>query len=78
MKSMTCKQLGGACDQILTGASGDDIIKAQDRHLKDIVAGGDTAHQDALHDMKGRWKNPIAGMGWYRQVKKEFKALPEA
>ena len=48
MKSMTCKQLGGACDQILTGDSGDDIIKAQDRHLKDIVAGGDTAHQDAL------------------------------
>jgi hypothetical protein len=27
--------------------------------------------------MKGRWKNPIAGMGWYRQAKRDFAALPE-
>jgi len=25
--------------------------------------------------MKGRWKNPIGGLGWYNQVKKDFKAL---
>jgi len=24
--------------------------------------------------MKGRWKNPIKGMGWYNQVKKDFAA----
>jgi hypothetical protein len=78
MKTMTCQQLGGVCDQPLTGDSGDDIIKAQDRHLKDIVAAGDTVHQEALTAMKGRWKNPIAGMGWYRQVKREFKALPQS
>lgn len=78
MKTMTCKQLGGACDLPLTGGSGDDIIKAQDRHLKDSVAAGDSAHDKALHDMKNRWKNPVAGLGWYRQVKREFKALPDA
>ena len=55
---------------------GQRVIKAQDRHLKEIVASGDTEHQSALQDMKGRWKNPIAGMGWYRQVKRDFKALP--
>jgi hypothetical protein len=27
--------------------------------------------------MKGRWRNPIKGMGWYKQVKKDFAALPE-
>ena len=38
MKTMTCRQLGGPCDQPLSGDSGDEIIKAQDRHLKEIVA----------------------------------------
>ena len=53
------------------------MIKAQDQHLKDMVAGGDTAHEPARNDMKGRWKHPISGMGWYRTAKKDFAALPE-
>lgn len=76
-KTMTCKQLGGPCELALTGDTADKIIQAQDQHLKDAVAGGDAAHEPALNDMKGRWKRPIAGMGWYRQVKKDFAALPE-
>jgi len=27
--------------------------------------------------MKSRWKHPIAGMGWYQQVKPDVAALPE-
>lgn len=77
MKTMTCKQLGGPCDLALHGDTADVVIKGQDRHLKDIVAGGDETHQIALSSMKGRWKNPIAGLGWYRQVKRDFADLPE-
>ncbi len=77
MKTMTCKQLGGPCELALTGESADEIIKAQDRHLRGMVAGGDDAHQGALKEMKGRWKNPISGMGWYRRTKSDFAALPE-
>ena len=77
MKTMTCQQLGGPCDRALSGDSADEVIKAQDRHLKDAVEAGDTAHEQALSEMKGRWKNPLKGMGWYRATKKEFAALPE-
>lgn len=77
MKTMTCRQLGGPCDLELRGDSADDIIKAQDRHLNEAVNAGDEAHQPALKAMKGRWKNPIKGMGWYKQVKKDFSAQPE-
>lgn len=77
MKTMTCEQLGGACDLALRGSSADEVIKAQDRHLKEVVAAGDEAHVPALEEMKGRWKRPIAGMGWYRCTKKAFAALPE-
>jgi len=77
MKTMTCKQLGGPCDQRHEGQTADDVIKAQDRHLKEMVAAGDTAHAPALKEMKGRWKHPISGMGWYRAVKRNFAALPQ-
>jgi len=53
------------------------VIKAQDRHLREMVAGGDDTHADALKAMKGRWKHPISGMGWYRAAKRDFADLPE-
>ncbi|HEY8058906.1 MAG TPA: hypothetical protein VID94_09140, partial [Acidimicrobiales bacterium] len=77
MKTMTCKQLGGACDLALRGDTADEVIKAQDQHLKEVVAGGDDAHEAALNDMKGRWKHPIKGMGWYRKTKRDFAELPD-
>ena len=77
MKTMTCTQLGGPCDLAHHGENANDVIKAQDQHLKDMVANGDSAHQGALKEMQGRWKNPIAGMGWYRKTKRDFAALAE-
>ncbi|WDF33521.1 hypothetical protein PTW37_00855 [Arthrobacter agilis] len=77
MKTMTCKQLGGPCDLAFTGESADIIIQAQDQHLKDAVAAGDTEHQAARDAMKARWRNPIKGLGWYNGTKKAFAALPE-
>ena len=77
MKTMTCAQLGGPCDHRLQVSTADEVIKAQDGHLKEMVAGGDDAHAPALKEMKGRWKRPISGMGWYRTTKRDFAALPE-
>ena len=77
MKTMTCKQLGGPCDFPLQGDSADEVIKAQDSHLKEAVAGGDETHSTALKAMKGRWRRPVSGMSWYRKTKRDFAALPE-
>src|ERR1700683_4263094 len=76
MKTMTCKQLGGPCDFPHHGETADEVIKAQDSHLKEMVAGGDETHEGALKEMKGRWKHPISGMGWYKQAKRGFADLP--
>ncbi|MCU1361016.1 MAG: hypothetical protein JWN99_2305 [Ilumatobacteraceae bacterium] len=76
MKTMTCRDLGGACDLALRGSTADEIIKAQDGHLKTVVAGGDTAHLIAQQEMKSRWRHPISGMAWYKKVKRDFAALP--
>lgn len=78
MKTMTCNQLGGPCDHEHRGETADEVIRAHDQHLKEVVAGGDTAHRPALDEMKGRWKRPISGMKWYRTAKQDFAALPES
>jgi len=77
MKTMTCRQLGGPCDVPHQGDTADEVIRAQDKHLNDIVAQGDETHKGALKDMKGRWKHPIAGMSWYKKAKRDFADLPE-
>ena len=48
MKTMTCKQLGGPCDAQHHGKDHNEVIKAQDRHLKTQVAAGDETHREAL------------------------------
>jgi len=77
MKTMTCTQLGGACNVQLRGSTADEVIKAQDKRLKEAVAAGDATHENALQEMKGRWKHPLKGMGWYKDTKRQFAALPE-
>ena len=78
MKTMTCKQLGGPCDFELRGETANEVIKLQDKHLKEMVAGGDETHTSALGEMKGRWKHPLSGMTWYKNTKRDFAALPES
>ncbi len=77
MKTMTCRQLGGPCDAAHAGDNANEVIKAQDRHLKESVANGDESHSGALAEMQARWRKPLAGMAWYRKAKRDFAALPE-
>ena len=67
MKTMTCHQLGGPCELALRGETADEIIKAQDKHLKDVVAGGDEEHKPALKAMKSG--GGIRSPGWVGTAK---------
>lgn len=77
MKTMTCRQLGGPCELAHHGATADDVISAQDQHLKDAERAGDASHQDARDAMKGRWRHPKKSLDWYRGVKRTFAGLPD-
>src|SRR5438552_1866357 len=71
MKTMTCKQMGGPCDVAFHGNTADEVIKAEDKHLKEMVANGDETHKDALKMMQGRWKTPYeewAGTSKQRRI----------
>jgi predicted small metal-binding protein len=77
MKTMTCRELGGPCELAHRGQSADDVIKAQDQHLKDAEKAGDATHQSARDDMKSRWRHPKRSLGWYQAAKSTFAAKPE-
>lgn len=77
MRTMTCRELGGPCDLAFQVETADEVIKAQDQHLKDAVAAGDDVHGPALEEMKRRWKHPLKAMGWYKATKKSFADLPD-
>jgi hypothetical protein len=74
---MTCRALGGPCELAHRGETADDVIIAQDQHLKDAEAAGDPTHQEARDAMKGRWRHPKKSLGWYFEAKRSFAALPD-
>lgn len=74
MKTMTCRQLGGPCDLAHRGETADEVIQAQDKHLKTV---GDELHEPARKEMRGRWLRPKQSLGWYFDTKKAFADLPE-
>lgn len=78
MKTMTCRQLGGPCDLEHRGTTADEVIQAQDQHLKQAEKDGDATHQEARDAMKGRWRRPKKSLDWYRTMQKAFADLPES
>ena len=77
MKTMTCQALGGPCGLGHRGDTADEVINAQDRHLKEAEKAGDVTHQQARDAMKGRWRHPRKSLGWYNDAKRAFAALPD-
>ena len=48
MKRFTCKDLGGACDEIFLGATADEIVQKGSQH---IMASTDEAHEPVRERM---------------------------
>lgn len=76
MKTMTCRQLGGPCDLEHQGQDANDVINAQDRHLKEAEKAGDASHEEARDAMKSRWRHPKKSLVWYNDTKAAFAQLP--
>ena len=50
MKSMTCNQLGGACEQVFSGAAFDEVAAQSQQHGKEAFERNDEAHLAAGGD----------------------------
>jgi len=77
MKKMTCKQLGGACDEVFEAETFDDMARLSQEHGMAMLQQQDAAHLEAMAAMKTLMENPEVMQAWFEARKKEFEALPD-
>ncbi len=77
MKTMNCKQLGGACDKEFHANSFDEIAEMSKQHGMEMFQDKDEAHLKAMNEMQELMQKPEAMKDWFKNKKKEFEALPE-
>lgn len=77
MKTMTCKQLGGACDIMFQGETFREISELSLQHNIEMQQEGDEAHLKAIAIMKTVMQNAVTMQQWFAEKNEEFNALPE-
>ena len=77
MKTMTCKQLGGACDKKFHANSFDEIAGMSKQHAMEMFQKKDAEHLQAMNEMQELMKKPEVMKQWFENKKKEFDAFPE-
>ena len=77
MKTMTCKQLGGACDKEFHANSFEEMADLSKKHGMEMFQKGDQAHLNAMNEMKELMKTPDAMKSWFDSKRKEFEVLSE-
>jgi hypothetical protein len=77
MKTMTCNQLAGACDQEFRAETFQEMGELSRTHAMDMAAKGDQAHIAKMDEMKELMNKPAAVEEWFAKVQNEFDALPE-
>lgn len=77
MKTMTCRQLGGACDQPFKANSFEELAELSKQHAMEMFQRQDPAHLEAMQKMMDLMNNPSEMQKWLEDKKREFEALPE-
>ncbi|MDQ6989223.1 MAG: hypothetical protein Q9M19_05010 [Mariprofundaceae bacterium] len=77
MKTMECKQLGGACALLFQANSFEDIAEMSRQHCMEMLQKNDEAHLKAMAEMQALMQQPEAMKDWFEAKRKEFEALPE-
>ncbi len=77
MKTMTCNQLGGACEMEFHAKSFEEIAEMSKKHAMEMFQKGDAAHLKAMNAMQELMQSPEAMNNWMASKKREFEALPQ-
>jgi hypothetical protein len=77
MKTMTCKQLGGACDLEFHAETFGEMAEMSKKHGVDMMKRGDEPHLNAMKKMQELLKTPNAMNEWFEKKRQEFDLLPE-
>ncbi|MHA6260599.1 DUF1059 domain-containing protein [Sporosarcina sp. CAU 1771] len=75
MKTMTCVQLGGACDKEFRANTFEEMAKMSQEHGKEMFQKEDVPHMEAAKKMI--ILSPEAQKSWFENKRREFDALAE-
>ena len=78
MKTMTCRQLGGACDQEFQAQTFEEMGELSKAHAMEMAQREDADHLAAMAAMKETMGQPGAFEKWFAETRKQFEALPES
>jgi aminopeptidase N len=77
MKTMNCKQLGGACDKAFHANTFEEMSDLSKQHGMEMRKKNDQAHLKAMAAMAELMKTPEAMNKWFESKRQEFDSLPE-
>ena len=77
MKTMTCIQLGGACDKEFHANTFEEIAEMSKTHGMEMFQMGDEEHLKAMNEMQELMKSPEAMKEWFDSRRRDFDELPE-
>jgi len=77
MKTMTCRQLGGACDKEFHANNFGEMAELSKNHGIEMFKKGDKDHLNAMNKMQDLMKSSEAAKDWFENRRKEFDSLPE-
>ena len=75
MKTMTCKQLGGACEEAFTADTFEEIVEISKRHGMKMFQEQDVTHFEAMKKVQELMQNPEDMQKWFEEKRKDFEAL---
>ena len=75
MKTMTCKQLGGACDKTFSADTFDEIVTMSKRHGMEMFEKNDKSHLDAMEEISVLMQDQSKMQEWFNKKKEAFNAL---
>lgn len=77
MKTMTCKQLGGACAKQFQANSFEEIAELSKSHGMEMFQKQDAQYLEAMGKISQLMQQPQAMQNWFEAKKKEFNELAE-
>ena len=77
MKTMTCKQLGGACDLEFQAETFEEMAELSKEHGMEMHQHQDPAHLEAMREMQQLMSDSDAMKTWFDGKRREFEELPE-
>jgi hypothetical protein len=77
MRTMTCNQLGGACDKAFHAETFEEMTALAKQHAEEMIAQNDPAHMKAMNTMKETMESPTGLQEWMDEKREAFEAIPE-